>query len=224
MRVLVHRRQTSEEGLNDTSSDSNCDAQQRRRDADARLRRLPEPAGGDNRRSRDRDRRRLSPDRHRRRVRQRARGGQGDPRLRGRPRRGVRHDEAVVQRLRLRRGSRRLRGLSATARRRLRRPLPAASARSHRLRRDGRGVQGDREDALGRPDSRDRRVELQRAASREPDAANRGRACDQSGRAAPVLHAAAAASSSTRSTGSRPRRGRRSAASTCTGQPIRTPF
>ena len=91
--------------------------EQRRGDPGRRVRRLPDAAGRDHRRRRDRAGHRLPPHRHRRGVRQRARGRRGDPPLRPRPLRGLRRDEDLDQRLRLRRDAARLRQERGQARR-----------------------------------------------------------------------------------------------------------
>ena len=111
----------------------------------------------------------------------------------------------------------RLRRQPAPARRRLRRPVPAAPAGADRLR--GRPSAPTRPPRRSSPTAGRARSASRTSASehlRQLIDAHRRRAGGQPGRAAPLLHAARAAAGSTPSSASPPRPGRRSAASSST--------
>ena len=90
--------------------------------------------------------------------------------------------------------------------------------RPDRFRRDRRGLPGDSRRLLA--EGRVRAIGVSNFSVPHLEsvaAADRGRACGEPGRGPSVLHAAAGCAPTTRSSASRPRRGRRSAASTSTG-------
>ena len=133
---------------------------------------------------------RLPAHRHRRGVRQRARGRRGHPQLRARPRRGLRRDQDLDQRLRLRRDAARLREERRQARRRPDRPADPAPGAALGLRQDPRGLPRARDAAGRRQGPRHRRQQLH---GRPPHlAAGEGdrRAGGQPDRGPPLLPAA----------------------------------